>query len=57
MATIPGMQFPMHYKLDANGEIVEGIGELYRNNSHPWILYVCVCVCIYIYIYIYYVYI
>jgi hypothetical protein len=37
VAAVPCMIYPTHYKLDANGEIVEGIGELYRNDSHPWV--------------------
>ena len=37
VAGMPCMQYPLHYKLDAKGEVAEGIGDLYRNDSHPWL--------------------
>ena len=30
------MDYPLHFKRDAAGEVVTGIGELYRNDSVPW---------------------
>lgn len=33
---IPAMDYPMHYKRDANGSVVTGIGELYFDDSVPW---------------------
>lgn len=33
---LPALDYPMHFKRDADGAVVTGIGPLYRNDSVPW---------------------
>ena len=33
---LPAMDYPMHYKRNATGHVVTGIGELYFDDSVPW---------------------
>ena len=33
---VPTLDYPLHFKRDAEGNIVTGIGPLYRDDSVPW---------------------